>query len=92
MVIFQEMVTYSSLFIHPSTHCLTQVVLDKHLIIFDEFNPSFPDHLKFYFLYEIIPHHLIPNSIVFLRVFCPISVSQLLYLYLHPNQFAKLLI
>lgn len=54
---------------------------------------SISDHLNhLYFLYEIILHHLIPNSIVFLRVFCPVSVSQLLYLYLHPNQFAKLLI
>ena len=82
MVSFQGIVTYLALFIHPSTHFLTQAVLDKHLITFDEFNPSFPDHFKFYFLYEIFSHHLIPNSIVFLRLFCPISVSQSFYLYL----------
>ena len=82
MVSFQGIVTYLALFIHPSTHFLTQAVIYKHLITFDEFNPSFPDHFKFYFLYEIFSHHLIPNSIVFLRLFCPISVSQSFYLYL----------
>lgn len=39
-------------------------------------------------LYEILSSYMTPNDIVFLRLFCPISVPQLFYLV--SKQFAKL--
>lgn len=41
------------------------MVSDKHLV-FDAFDPSFPRHLKFYLLYEILSPCMTPNDIVFL--------------------------
>lgn len=52
------------------------MVLDKYLI-FNELDPPFPGHLELYLLSQTLFPYMTLNDNFFLRLFCPICVSQL---------------